>query len=727
MLGIFSGLKSNVPLLSKIEEPKTEGVVNRLHYRMTVMILFGCSLLVTALEWVGNGSKISCVMEGPDDSWVVPPNVINTYCYVLSTFVLPKHYNTKIGHTSSQVGVGTYNPKEDDVSYKAYYQWVPYVLFLQGCCFYVPHLIFKLWEGGKVKNIISGLHQCIIDRKDRCEKERILAQYFVDSMHSHNFWAIKMLFVEFLNLVNVILNIFFVDVFLQGEFSTYGYQVIKFLEADPENRIDPMATVFPRVTKCSFYKYGPSGTIQTHDAICVLPVNIMNEKIYVLLWFWFILLSFVTVISLIWHLLFLVTPGLTKTFLKSRTMNQPDLHLNDIGRHFEVGDWKLLYILARNMEPLVFGEFLRELFGTLKSITETAFNSYCYISSTFTLAKPQARAAMDFEYAHPGVGSSYSNDYHSRNDYDSRTFHNYYQWVAYLLFIQSNDYDSRTFHNYYQWVAYLLFIQSLSFFAPFMIHRFIQDGRVQRVIQDVHNIVAYSETRDDMYGDIWVFIRDWYCHQTWWAIKLVMVDSLNLINILCNIFFVDWYLGHKFLLFGARSIIAMVSNNDFAPDPFDDFFPKMTKCSMSIFGPSGTVQNRDALCIMSVNILNEKIYFVVWFLFLFLGVFTLIHHTIAVIIMSSRCIRNSFICLYISPKRKDQKKNLKKILEMTKFGDWMMLYLLAKNTDMVIFGQIVENLKYPDSHDCLEELDEENQKILESRNYETVQIKSTQI
>ena len=47
-------------------------------------------------------------------------------------------------------------------------------------------------------------------------------------------------------------------------------QVVKFLESDPEIRIDPMATIFPRVTKCSYYKYGPSGTVQTHDAICVL-------------------------------------------------------------------------------------------------------------------------------------------------------------------------------------------------------------------------------------------------------------------------------------------------------------------------------------------------------------------------------------------------------------------------------------------------------------------------
>ena len=45
---------------------------------------------------------------------------------------------------------------------------------------------------------------------------------------------------------------------------------------------------------------------------------------------------------------------------------QTNLRLDDMGKHFEVGDWKLLYLLARNMEPLVFGEFLRELFKSMK-------------------------------------------------------------------------------------------------------------------------------------------------------------------------------------------------------------------------------------------------------------------------------------------------------------------------------------------------------------------------
>ena len=49
------------------------------------------------------------------------------------------------------------------------------------------------------------------------------------------------------------------------------------MEEDPENRIDPMSRIFPRVTKCIFTKFGPGGGIIRRDALCVLPVNIINE------------------------------------------------------------------------------------------------------------------------------------------------------------------------------------------------------------------------------------------------------------------------------------------------------------------------------------------------------------------------------------------------------------------------------------------------------------------
>lgn len=78
---------------------------------------------------------------------------------------------------------------------------------------------------------------------------------------------------------------FLIDAFLNGTFMTYGTEVLKFAFTDQEERNDPMIRVFPRMTKCTFKKYGPSGTIQTHDALCVLALNNLNEKIYIFLWY----------------------------------------------------------------------------------------------------------------------------------------------------------------------------------------------------------------------------------------------------------------------------------------------------------------------------------------------------------------------------------------------------------------------------------------------------------
>lgn len=82
--------------------------------------------------------------------------------------------------------------------------------------------------------------------------------------------------------------------FFDGEFFQFGINVIRFMESDEEDRTDPMIFIFPRMTKCTFYKFGVSGEIERHDAVCILPLNVVNEKIYVFLWFWFLGLGALT-------------------------------------------------------------------------------------------------------------------------------------------------------------------------------------------------------------------------------------------------------------------------------------------------------------------------------------------------------------------------------------------------------------------------------------------------
>jgi len=246
------------------------------------MIITAFCLMVTTHDWIsGTGSIISCLHKGP-----IPENVINSYCYIMGTFSVPKHYvdfDTQIGFNVAGTGVGPYVPKEDFIEVKSYYQWVPFVLFLQAIMFYMPHVIFKSFEGGKIKLIIAGLHQWVMDKNERHSKEMVcmfqknflfpncliltnidyqeLAKYILLTRGTHNSWCYKLLFAQCLYLVrkssihssiafrvliinlfqvNVIGQIFFTDCFLGYEFSLYGVSAVSLLEEKPEDRIDPV-------------------------------------------------------------------------------------------------------------------------------------------------------------------------------------------------------------------------------------------------------------------------------------------------------------------------------------------------------------------------------------------------------------------------------------------------------------------------------------------------------
>ena len=98
IVGLFASIGEHIPILKKekLGEPDPEGHIKAAHYRGTTLLILGCCLLVTCTEWVsGTDSIIDCVHEG-----AIPENVINTYCYIMGTFSVPRHYvdyDTQIG------------------------------------------------------------------------------------------------------------------------------------------------------------------------------------------------------------------------------------------------------------------------------------------------------------------------------------------------------------------------------------------------------------------------------------------------------------------------------------------------------------------------------------------------------------------------------------------------------------------------------------------------------
>lgn len=112
-------------------------------------------------------------------------------------------------------------------------------------------------------------------------------------------FASRLIFCELLNVCNLALQIYVTHVFLGRQFLTLG---LEFMRDDFMGSMDVLDFVFPKVTKCDFYKFGPSGSVQKHDALCIMALNIVNEKIYVILWFWYCVMIAATTLSIVWRI-----------------------------------------------------------------------------------------------------------------------------------------------------------------------------------------------------------------------------------------------------------------------------------------------------------------------------------------------------------------------------------------------------------------------------------------
>jgi len=342
--------------LTKLDPICIDNNVFRLHYKATFIVLVTSSLLVTSQQYIGD--PIDCIVE---DS--VPQNVMDTYCWIHSTYSITDKVDGQIGLDVAHAGVAP--PPSDGTGrqYHKYYQWVCFTLFFQAILFYIPRYLWKSLEAGKLEMLIQDMNVPIIDRDATRDRKEVLVNYLTKSEGRHQMYAFSFFFCELLNFVNVVFQIYLMNVFLGGEFTSYGPELIQMTELDPELRTDPMASLFPKTTKCEFHKYGSSGTVERVDGLCVLPLNIINEKIYVFLWFWFIIVSIITGIQVVFRAVLLCSSSIREGLFKLAQLKTSAEQVENVGQlcsNLDIGDWFLLFQLSKNIEPILFKDIIVE-------------------------------------------------------------------------------------------------------------------------------------------------------------------------------------------------------------------------------------------------------------------------------------------------------------------------------------------------------------------------------
>ena len=159
-------------------------------------------------------------------------------------------------------------------------------------------------------------------------------------------YGYKFVICEFLNLINILGQMWFLNSFLLGQFLTYGPEIISLASQPMETRTDPMSKVFPKMVKCTFVQYGPAGTVESKDGLCILPINSLNEKIFIFIWFWYLFLLLCSSLASLYSVTTIVSVSLRGCVLSTYcgVKNQSDI---EFLTKMWYGDWFIIVQLSK--------------------------------------------------------------------------------------------------------------------------------------------------------------------------------------------------------------------------------------------------------------------------------------------------------------------------------------------------------------------------------------------
>ncbi|KAF8355819.1 inx-3 [Pristionchus pacificus] len=248
--------------------------VDRLNYFVTTMILLFFGIMVSAKQYVGSPIQCWAPMEFRG-GW---EQYAEDYCFIQNTFYIP---------FEQEIPTDVQDRQDAEIGY---YQWVPIVLALQAIMFYVPNWLWKTLNklnGVDVENAVveASKMRGLAGESRRIEAEK-LAEYLADAIdmkggvgRSKDY---RILCFRFGNSL--------------GSYVSVLYLFTKMLGDLFNGREWHESGMFPRVTLCDF-AVRKLANMHRYTVQCVLMINMFNEKIYLFLWFWFLLVLSVTFIN----------------------------------------------------------------------------------------------------------------------------------------------------------------------------------------------------------------------------------------------------------------------------------------------------------------------------------------------------------------------------------------------------------------------------------------------
>jgi len=353
--GMFRGLKGFFGLGNKNGAFKPNITFASFNFlRLSSLLLLACSLLTTSEDLFGN--TIHCNLDVES----IELELFESYCFMANTFTMEP---TKEDDGSLQLRHQSVGPWEEGLgkedlrnTSQAYYQWVGLVLVFQAGLSYLPWLAWKRAEGGRVGRLLNDLHQESLTATPLYQQVENVANFLT----SHQRWfdgpALKLLLAQAACFLTSLLQLLIMDVFLGYRFLALGTNLFNYSALS-----QALVKVFPRVVGCEMQIFGVSGSHTKASGFCTLPINVVNEKIYLVLWLTFVLASLLSLVQLL-HQALLVSPPL-RPYIVPHLSPSPlvSRQATRLMRRGSYGNMVLLRLIASNCDSSQFSTLVQLL------------------------------------------------------------------------------------------------------------------------------------------------------------------------------------------------------------------------------------------------------------------------------------------------------------------------------------------------------------------------------
>uniref|UniRef100_A0A0K0FA43 Innexin n=1 Tax=Strongyloides venezuelensis TaxID=75913 RepID=A0A0K0FA43_STRVS len=328
-------IESLVGMIKYLSPREDDDWSDRMNYLHTPNILLAFSVLISFKQF--GGRPIECMFPNKfPGSW---EQYAENYCWSQDTYYVQPHE-----HVANIDEKDRYSQDRK----LSYYQWVPFFLLFQAACFRFPSVFWKyisLNSGIRVHEIVErAMDPSNLENKTKDKNLEVLTQHISAALrfqkkiakkniiihktmkilnisYSACFISYMYLIMKSLYMINVIVQLYILNKFLETDkYQWYGFGVIKDIMLGTQWE---RSGFFPRVSLCDF-TVRQVANIQKYSVQCVLVINIFNEKIFVLLWFWYVLLSVATLSSFIYWILIMTFSCFGRGFISS------NLELSDL-------------------------------------------------------------------------------------------------------------------------------------------------------------------------------------------------------------------------------------------------------------------------------------------------------------------------------------------------------------------------------------------------------------